>query len=241
MEKFRVEQRGDRYVLLIEMDAFHEQVLPAFPSYGDPIPSACLDYRNPNNVVGHQQRKLLVEYGLKAFTETGRIGIDIGSAGVISPACISLDHIGTGETPAYGGTYDGVNIKADAEKLENFGVGSYGCVLTNHVAEHLSCHYYFTNQQQRVTAACEGMEIIPILQRWVDLICPGGYFVGITPDNKFAEEVGSSTLFYDETHKHQFDSRTFKGLILDKLNGIELIQYDEFQNNFSFEWVAKKI
>ena len=78
----KIEFDGDDLTLRIKKP--HTQVLPFFPIYDPhkPVPGAIVDYRDPNNVVGHMQRSFLVYWGLRAFMESGGYpGIDAGGAG----------------------------------------------------------------------------------------------------------------------------------------------------------------
>ena len=121
--------------ILLEIEAPHPQVLPFFPRYSmdSVVESAVLDYNKSANCVGHMQRSLMVWVMLNAFIESGGIpGIDLGSAGVQHPGCVSLDIVGTGEIPHYGGKMDGVHIKADAGNLFMLGDNSFSCVISNH-------------------------------------------------------------------------------------------------------------
>ena len=234
--------------LEIRMLAPHQQATPYFYNYDPsrPKPGTELNYSDPTNVVGHLQRCFICYWALRGFTELGgTVGADLGGSGVLTPGCISVDYIGTGEKPNYGGTMVGVSIKADAEKLAHHGFGAncFSSVVSNHLIEHLSCLYCPPNKtpQERKAINCDGAEIRHVIQSWVTLLKSGGYVAAITPDEKFMEGTGSSFLYIDDTHRHAFDSRTFRELILDKLQGIEIIEYANFNNNFSFEWVIRKL
>lgn len=225
----------------------HTQVLPFFPTYdpAKPAPDAILDYRDARNSVGHAQRTFLVYWGLRAFVESGGYpGIDIGGAGVLTPGCISVDWIGAGETPAYGGSYEGVNIKANAADLSAFGSDSFSCLLSSHLIEHLGCYKLRGNetQEEKLRLACNGQEIVDIFERhWIRVVKKNGYICGILPDEKAAQTASSSSLFHDATHNHAFDSRTFYKIILNPLRHlVEIVQYATWENFFSFEFVLRK-
>lgn len=222
----------------------HQQVVPYFQDYNPalPFPGTDLIYQSPTNVVGHQQRAFVIYWALRGFTELGFApGIDLGGAGVPTPGCISVDLIATGETPSYGGSYDGVHIKADASKLENFGTNCFSSIVSNHLIEHLRCSFDATTQEQRKYISCSGIELLPVLHRWLALLKSGGYIAAITPDEQFMEEVNTSSLFVDKTHQHAFDSRRFQVEVLHHVQGARLLHYNELQNHFSFEFVLQKI
>ncbi len=234
--------------LIIRMPAPHSQVLPFYPSY-DPdnkSPGIIEDYSNPNNVCGHTQRALLNYYGIKAFLETGALGLELGSAGVSDLFCLVTDHIASGETTAYGGTHQGVQLAVDATDLSQFGSNSFGCVINSHLVEHLPCKYLPPSapcsQEDRYAFACSGMELVDILDNhWFRIIKPMGYLCMILPDETPARKVGSSTLFYDQSHQHYFFPHTFRMNILDQLKTpFETVKFDTLRNGFSFEAVLRK-
>lgn len=232
--------------LYLWMERFHTQVLPFYPQYdpNKPSPEAERDYRKSNNSVGHQQRGFLCYYAIKSFVEQGIIGIDLGSAGVVTPMCLATDAIPTGSTPAYGGVMQGVQMAVDASDLSMFGTETFGCVLSNHLTEHLPCLYAPKNisQRERLDFDCPGWEVVDVFdEHWLRVVKKGGYVCGIIPDEQYAREVNSSTLFYDETHQHRLDPNSFRSNILERLKTpVEILEFDTFQNNFSFNFVLRK-
>ncbi len=241
----KYEVRDDRVVL--ELPRVHSQVLPFFPQYrlDSKAQGTILDYRDPNNAVGHQQRAFLMDVALRSFIESeGGIGLDLGSGGVQHPGCLSVDVIGNQETPFYGGEMQGVHVKTDASNLWMFGSNMFSCILANHLAEHLPCKRVGrgVDQQERLRIGCPGYEITNIiLDHWIRVVRPGGRIAMIIPDDKYAKEVGSSSLFWDSTHCHAFDSTTFMSDILSPLlEWVEVEEYDSFSNNFSFPVLLRK-
>src|SRR5258708_2128165 len=135
MGKFEVRDNK----IIIEIYACHSQVRPFYPNYdiNQPSPLVVNDYTLSTNTVGHAQRAWLIYWSLRAFAESeGMISCDLGSAGVIHPGCLSVDRVGTGEIPEYGGIMSGVQIKADANHLLFFGKNSFSPILSWQTVEH---------------------------------------------------------------------------------------------------------
>lgn len=244
MKRFHI--NGHEVVLRIS--APHEQVLPYFPSYDVrlPAPGTIVDYRNPANVTGHQQRALLVYWSLVAFTETGGIGLDLGGAGVPHPACLSLDLVaGEQEHPIYGGKYTNVHIKGDASDLSMFCDNSFSIVLSNHLIEHLPCTRLKGGEiaEEKIAIGCSGEEIADIISgHWLRVLKPNGYLVSIIPDEASAREAGSSVFYQDVSHCHAWTPQSFFENVVKKFaDRIEIISFNTLKNNFSFELVCRKI
>ena len=240
-----IEVVGDELVL--RMAAPHTQVLPFFPQYSmeSVVESAVLEYNQSNNCVGHQQRSLLVYYGLKGFLEHGGVpGVDLGSAGVVSPGCISFDIYGNGDTPTYGGTMTGVQVKADASNLFMFQDNSLSSVINSHLVEHIPCANLpvGTDQQKRIDFNCPGYEIVGVFRNhWIRVLRSDGYLVCIIPDNGAARNAGSSVFLQDVSHQHAWSAEEFYDAIVTQLlDLIEVVSFDTLKNMFSFELIAKK-
>lgn len=233
--------------LVLKLDPPHQQVLPYFPQYAldSMMPGTIIDYSNPNNVTGHQQRGLIVAWALRAFTESGGYpGVDFGGAGVLTPGCISVDLCGSGdEHGTYGGHYTGVHIKADAAHLENFGSDSFSCVLSSHLVEHLPCTRLHpgSTPPERLRTGCPGFEVAPILREWIRIVRPGGLIAGILPDEAAARRGGSSVFFQDESHQHAWTAQEFyDNVLMQLLDTCELEDFDSLKNNFSFQFCLRK-
>ena len=232
--------------LIIRIPAPHPQVLPFYPTY-DPdnkSPLAIEDYNRPDNVCGHTQRAFLNYWGIQSFLETGVLGLELGCGGVHDAFCLATDHIATGEAPVYGGHYDNVQLVVDATDLSRFGANTFGCVINNHLVEHLPCQKAWKGmtQEEKYNVACSGAELIRIFdEHWLRVIKTGGFLALIMPDERPARKVNSSTLYYDQSHNHFFFPETFKSNILDKLKTpVEIIKFDTLRNNFSFDVVLQK-
>lgn len=249
MGNFRIENRNGKQVLVIEIEAPHQQVTPYWENYDitKPLTGDTVRYSDAANITGHQQRSLLQWIVLKAFTESGGYPVlDCGGGGVMHPGAISLDLVGTGEEPAYKGIYEGVNIKADASKLENFGSNSFSGIVSLHLAEHLPCHHYSDPTtipwQGKMKINCLGTELIDTIRNvWLRIIRPTGYILMIIPDDdKFRPH--SSVLAIDKTHTHAYGSSTFRNIILDPLLDVcKIVQYNTLDNEFSFDALIQKL
>jgi hypothetical protein len=253
--------------IVIRIRKQHPQVLPFYPNYdvAHPSPLAVEDYTKIDNCVGHSQRAWLCHYFLKAFVEHGGIaGIELGSAGIAHIGGISTDMIGSGETPEYGGIMEGVQIKTEASNLSTFGDGAFSCVLSSHLIEHLGECVLFekwlypipyphqpirpqlSNTQKasvRKSLQCDGSELIDVIKNhWLRVVRPGGYVGFITPDQDVAERNGITCFDYDPNHIHALSATKFGALLEKELGGIvEIVECNTFKNNFSWNWICKRL
>lgn len=235
----------------MEMDAPHTQVLPFYPQYdtSQPSPLAVEDYTNPANCCGHTQRSWLTYYCIKAFLESGGgISADLGSAGVQMLSAISIDYIGNGETPQYGGVMNGVHIKRDACDLSIFGDGSLSAVVSNHFLEHPFCAQLKPSEREdinhKIDLACSGTEILHLFRdQWLRVIRPGGYFCAVFPEEGAAQRGGHSVFHQDPSHQHAWYASNFRWDIIQPLIDeglVDLVEFDTFQNNFSCNVTLRK-
>ena len=231
----------------MEIAAPHPQVLPFFPQYSieSMVESAITNYRESENCVGHQQRAMMTWVMLTAFVESGGIpGIDLGSAGVQHLGCLSVDIVGTGEVPHYGGKMDGVHLKADAGNLFMLGDDSFSCVISNHTVEHLLCDKLVgsVTPEQRIQFGCPGYEVANILRKhWIRIVRPGGLVLIIAPDQKAASDAGSSVFLQDPGHRHAFSAESFyENVIESLLDVVEVVNMPQFDNQFSWFYLLKK-
>lgn len=233
----------------IKMDipTFHDQVLPYYPNYrtDQPSPLAVEDYRRLDNCVGHTQRAYLCYWALRAFDEQRVIGLDVGSAGVVTPMCLSLDIFGNGQVPVYGGIMSGVQIMADAEHLDIFQDDSFSCVLNSHLVEHLHCEKLLGTETvaEKIKLHCPGIEILPVLKEWIRVLRSGGYLVMILPDNEPALAVGSNVFFHDVSHQHSWTANEFYEILIVPLVDaglVKVVEHNMWNNFFSFATTLRK-
>ena len=242
MDKFYLED--DRFHL--DIPAFNQQVVGYFPQYdlASMTQGAVVNYDKSNNITGHQQRSWLCYYASRSFVEQRIISIDLASAGVNMPFCLSTDIVGNKERPFYGGIMSGVQIKIDANDLSIFGDDSFGAVLGNHCLEHMHCNKLKGNetQEDKLAISCNGAELADLLDNhWLRIIRPGGYLAQIFPSEVPCRRVNSSSLFHDPTHNHFLFPDTFKRMVLDRLKTpVEIIEFDTLNNNFSINLALRK-
>lgn len=249
MEEY-VDKDGFRVVgnrLRIEIEAPHQQVLPFFPTYDphNPAPDIIIDYRDSGNCTGHQQRAFMNYWAIRSFVESnGGIGLDAGGAGVIHPACLSFDLCGNEPHPTYHGPYSNVQVKGDASDLSMFLDNSFSCILSLHLIEHLACFRLRGDEtaEEKIKLACPGREIGDILRyHWLRVLKPGGYLASIIPDNKAAVDGGSHVFHQDSSHAHAWSADEFRRTVLSQvLDLVEMVEFDTFDNHFSFNLVLKK-
>lgn len=235
--------------VVVKFPLAHPQVLPFFPSYrlDKPAPGIVTKYFDVANCVGHQQRSWLTDYCWRALQESGGgVGADLGSAGVQMPGCLSMDIVGNGETPEYGGTMSGVHIKRDAANLSLFGDNMLSCIVNNHTIEHLSCRYLRGNEspQKKIIIHCPGLEVLDVVRfQWLRVIRPGGYLCIVFPEEGAAQRAGHSVFHEDKSHQHAWLAANFYRDIIVPLvrdNLIEVLEFDTFDNAFSCNFAARK-
>lgn len=228
----------------IDLSHTHPQVLEHFPNfdYHHPLEPERMDYRRGDNVTGHQQRAFLIYWGIEAG-KRGDITLDLGGAGVWMPWVLSSDIVRAGQThPTYGGTYHGVHLALDAANLEILGDDTFGAVMGNHIAEHLPCHRLVGDvslilPSVKRSLPCDNSDVLYIIRNhWIRSLKPGGILALIVPDDAY-----SDTYAMDKSHTHAFSAREFYDQIVSKLEpAVETVEFDTFNNHFSFNWVARK-
>ena len=232
--------------LHVRLDAPHTQVLPSFGKYSmdSKSPDAIVDYGNPRNITGHQQRAYVTYWAIRSYIEHNVMGIEVGSAGVPAPFCLNTDVLKNGQEPVYGGTMQGVQVAVDANDLALFESDAFGCILSNHVLEHAHCSRLVggETQEQKLAIACDGSELVSLFdEHWLRVIKHGGYCVAIFPDERPSRKVGSSSLYHDKSHHHFFYPEVFKQSVLDRLiTPVEIVEFDTLGNNFSINLVLRK-
>lgn len=236
-------------ILTIRMPVFHPQVLDAYPIYNPdrPTPGVVTSYGSALNICGHTQRAFLCYWALKAFAEHGVISLELGSAGVTTPMALSLDIVGNGETPQYGGVMNGVHFKGDGADLSMFGTGSFSAVLSSHYIEHAPCVHLRGNESphERSLVNCPGTELLDTFRtQWLRVIKSGGYFCAIFPEEGAARRAGHSVFQEDPLHhQHAFEAnRFYRDIVTPLVNEglVELIKFNTFQNDFSCDLVLRK-
>jgi SAM-dependent methyltransferase len=207
---------------------FHFQVQEYFPDFDYKKPkgdrAVLCDFRNPGNMVGHQQRAFSVYWALKKCSPTD-LGLDIGSPKGLTPYCIHVDLFGDGQVhPYYGGGPYFSDVVGDAGKEMPFPKGGFPYITSNHSLEHMG--------------PAGDDAAIAVLERWVGLLRPDGILAAILPDNDLWD-----TMAGDKDHKHAWGHSDFSARILGRVmdsTKCDLIAYNELDNNFSFDFVIQK-
>ena len=232
--------------MLIDVNVeMYPDVLKHFPNYNyrtcytDGVPTLeRVDYRRGDNVTGHQQRAFIMWWAIRALS-TGIVGLEWGGA-VSTPGCIDVDKFSDRVNPGTGRS-DGhaPHLVMDACNMYLLGDGKFSVSLSNHVLEHVD------NPDAAMSEA-------------VRVLIPGGYLAHCVPDSS----VGPWT-YENENHVTAFLPNRSKNLApyepalvgdpkriiyvdewtdeLCRRHNLELIERDTFQNNFSINFVLKKV
>lgn len=208
---------------------FYDDVQKYFPDFDYNNPSGdrkvLCDMRNPENMVGHQQRAFTVYWALKQCSPLD-LGLDLGSHRSLSPYCIHVDlYYGNGSPhPFYGGECP-TDVLCDASKLIPFPSNAFSYVSSNHSIEHMP-----GKDNDIVNMLCN---------EWLRVLRPGGILAMIIPDNDAFDVLAS-----DKDHKNAWGHSDFKQRVLNKVierTGAELVEYNSFDNHFSFNVVLAKV
>ncbi len=231
--------------VITRMRAPHPQVLGYFPHYSldSMVPGTIVDYSNPLNITGHQQRAWICYMAMRSYLDTGIIGLEVASGGVATPYCLSTDFIGNNERPVYGGVMLGVHIKIDMNDLSIFGVESFGCVIGNHALEHANCDKLKggESQEEKLAIDCDAMELVDLLDNhWLRVVKPGGFLIQVVPDETPCRRHGSSSLFHDQTHNHMLDPEKLRNIFWHLKTPTEIVEFDTFKNQFSVNFALRK-
>jgi len=182
------------------------------------------DYRDPNNVVGYQQRAFIIYWAIREHKrvsiigEIGKIdgiGFEPGCGQAVSPFCIGTDFYAGSSHPQYGGGYY-PHVRCMGETLP-FKNETFDFIVSHHSLEHMKNTYSTLNE-------------------WLRVIKYEGKIVIVMPDKKYGP-------FGDHGHVSEYTSEEFKN-ILDRLvqeNKIRIIEHDTFNNHFSYNTIIEKI
>lgn len=196
----------------IEMLADKDKILALFPNfdYRKCISPERLDYRRLDNVVGWQQRAFLVYWAVKMCEDGKGTGIEFGAGGINTPFVINTDKYG-----------DNSHMRIDAESdedLNQFQNGEFDLILASHLIEHLS------------------VDIETLFHRhWLRILKHNGIVAGIIPDDQYGD-----TMSYDPTHRQHWSALEFRKILERMDKAMEILEYDNLNNHFSFNFVAKR-
>lgn len=213
-----------------EQHLWHKEVLEHFPGYDYNNPagdrSVLCDFRNPRNQVGQQQRAFSIFWALRQC-DAMNLGLDLGSPRGLTPYCFHVDLWGNGQAhPIYGGRYCS-DVVMDASQLSPiFPDDSLPYITSNHSLEHMGPH------------GCADSMTVKILCGWIRALRAGGILAMVIPDNDCFDVLKS-----DKDHKNAWGHSDFRRRVLDEVlqaTGAELVEYDSFHNNFSFNVVVRR-
>ena len=176
-----------------------------------------LDYSRADNWVGYQQRAFVIWWALERCAKMGEVGLDIGSAGVFTPYCLSTDKYMTYNHPDYGGQCV-PQLLLSGEDLSIIGDNTIPLLVGNHVFEHL-----------------DG-DPVEILKQWATKLKHHGVIAQIVPDATYCD-----IFTMDKSHKHSWTAPQFKEQVLDKVvDVLDIMEFATLDNKFSFNFVVRK-
>jgi len=208
--------------LLVRVSArWSHEVINFIPGFEYWKLDARRDYRRPDNVTGHQQRAFDHYWACRMCLLNGKVGLGIGTTECMGICTFGTDKFcGTPPDPTrYGSSYGYPHMKADADLTLPFYDNKFPAVFANHVIEHLSHPWFSINEMLRV---CE----------------PGGVVCLVTPDMTFNRR---GTI--DPTHVYEMSADQFYFEWEKERANMpphEIIEFNTFDNNFSFNVVMRK-
>lgn len=170
------------------------------------------DYRNPNNIVGHQQRAFVIYWAINEHQRTGGIGLEPGCGQAISPFCIGTDFYAGPNHPQYGGGY-WPHVRCLGESLP-FKNETFDFIVSHHSLEHMK-------------------NTMLTLNEWLRVLKHGCKIAIVMPDKRYGP-------FGDKGHVSEFPAGEFKN-ILNQIPNIRILEHNTFKNKFSYNTVIEKI
>lgn len=202
----------------IDINIGNEHILENFPNfdYANPKNPELLNFFNKNNITGDQQRAFVLYHVLDEIKRELNIGLDLGCGQWITPFCLGIDRYCGYHHPIYGGYYS-PHLTWDCHKLP-FNDSTFGFIVVNHIIEHLD-------------------EPVMAFKEWIRILKINGVIILIIPDTNYEPYEK-----WDSDHRQFFTPQTLKDEILDKFqNQIKTEVYNTFNNNFSINYVGRKI
>ena len=183
----------------------------------DGIDPARLDYRRLDNLTGHQQRCFAVYWALKGASH-GAIGVDMGCGEVIHPCCLGIDKYQGDAHPNYPSPTKAnyrPHIVLRADKPLPFTDSCFDFLISLHSLEHMA-------------------DTVWTLKEWIRIVKPGGILAVVMPDAKYGSPM-------DKDHKVDYSAEEFKADVLAEVDDlVEVVEFDTFNNHFSFNVVLRK-
>ena len=169
------------------------------------------DFRSANNFVGHIQRAVVIYWAIKEYERTGGIGLEPGCGQAISPFCVGTDYYSGDKHPVYGGGYY-PHVKAIGEVLP-FKDRVFDFIVSHHSLEHMK-------------------DTEKTLREWLRVLKLGGKIAIVMPDKR-------CPYYKDPSHVSECTPQEFLA-VLQRLENIQIIEFNSLKNRFSFNAVIEK-
>ena len=174
-----------------------------------------------DNLAGHQQRSFMVYWCLKG-AENGGVGVDMGCGELKHPYCFRVDKYAGSSHPEYPSPHKAnyhPHMVLRADKPLPFTDGCFDFLVSSHSLEHM----YDTNWT---------------LREWIRIVRKNGFLAVVMPDATYGKTSD------EEHHQVSWKAKDFKKEVLIPLvdeGVIKIMEFDSFQNHFSFNFVVRKL
>lgn len=169
------------------------------------------DFRSANNFVGHIQRAVVIYWAIKEYERTGGIGLEPGCGQAISPFCVGTDYFAGAVHPVYGGSYQ-PQVRCMGEVLP-FKNEVFDFIVSHHSLEHMK-------------------DTEKTLREWLRVLKLGGKIAIVMPDKR-------CPYYKDPSHVSECTPQEFLA-VLQRLENIQIIEFNSLKNHFSFNAVIEK-
>jgi len=171
-----------------------------------------------NDDLGYlHEREHLCRPIIKLFDLDKTNGLDLGCGKRKSlPVAIGVDE-NRGPTSPFGWFSD-PDLIADANDLP-FKDETIDWITAAHIIEHME-------------------DPIKSINEWLRVLKKDGVLSMIIPIAEKVGKIGSDGA--DSTHKHDYTINDFKSRVIDKVEGVDIIDYNTYENNWSFNCVLRK-
>lgn len=176
----------------------------------------------PENITGYQQRAFDFYWQILVGAAFGGVCLGIGTSSCAGPATLGTDKY-CGVSPdveRYGESYGYAHMTMDADRPFPFHDRQFNAVMANHVIEHM-------------------IDPVATLAEMLRVCKLGGVVCLVTPDMAYSNR-GS----IDPTHTVEFSADTFFSMLeesRDRLPAFDWLEFNTFDNAFSFNVVLKRL
>lgn len=144
--------------------------------------------------------------------------IDVCCGGRLFPGTVGIDMVPNGEPTQPWGNRSVAHFCCDCSNLF-FAPDSLDTVVAIHAIEHF-------------------VDTEATLREWLRVLKVGGSLCLIVPDIRYTPAPGSPD--HDFTHFREYDPDAFR-LVIESVTGLEVVQYDTMNNQWSFDVVVRKV